>query len=148
MMQLLVAIGFSLDDAELCRKIVGKKLVDKVKEWKQKIYDKVKENRLPENLGDILWKILDDSSKYSFNLSHSLATSYLSALTVYLKYKYPTEFYCACLNNARDLTKAGETPQDQIAAIKKELEYFKIELLPHQSFVVNDSNKLEYVLIN
>ena len=47
-----------------------------------------------------------------------------------MKYKYPTEFYCACLNNARDLTKAGETPQDQIAAIKKELEYFKIELLP------------------
>jgi len=89
---------------------VGKKLVEKVKEWKEKIYAKIKEQNLPENLGDILWKILDDSSKYSFNLSHSLATSYLSALTVYLKYKYPAHFYCACLNSAKDLARAGDTP--------------------------------------
>lgn len=130
MMKLLECVGFSLDEAEQCRKIVGKKLVEKVKEWKDKIYERVKQNNLPENLGNILWKILDDSAKYSFNLSHSLATSYLSALTVYLKYKYPLEFYCACLNNARDLAKPGETPQDQIAMIRKELEYFKIELLP------------------
>lgn len=130
MMQLLVAVGFTLDDAEQCRKIVGKKLVDKVKEWKDKIYKKVKENNLPENLGDILWKVLEDSSKYSFNLSHSLATSYLSALTVYLKYKQPLDFYCACLNSIKDLTKPEESVQDNIAIVKHELDNFSIKLLP------------------
>lgn len=130
MMHLLMAVGFTADESELCRKIVGKKLVEKVKEWKDKIYAKIKERNLPENLGDILWKILDDSSKYSFNLSHSVATSYLSALTVYLKYQHPAEFYCACLNSAKDLAKAGETPQDQVGFITEELPYFGIKLLP------------------
>lgn len=62
--------------------------------------------------------------------SHSLATSYLSALTVYLKYKHPAHFYCACLNSARDLAKAKETPQDQVGFIAQELPEFKIQLLP------------------
>lgn len=68
MMQLLMAVGFTADEAETCRKIVGKKLVEKVKEWQAKIYAKVTAQGLPESVGDVLWKILDDSSKYSFNL--------------------------------------------------------------------------------
>lgn len=68
LMQALVAIGFSLDEAEICRKIVGKKLLKEVKEWEQKIKDKVKENKLPEEIGGIVWKVLDESSRYSFNM--------------------------------------------------------------------------------
>lgn len=58
--------------------------------------------------------------------SHSLATSYLTALTVYLKYKYPKEFYLACLNEAKEKTKHTES----IAQIQKELRHFNISLLP------------------
>lgn len=146
MMQLLVAVGFTPDEAETCRKIVGKKLVEKVKEWKEKIYAKIAEKGFDQSLGDVLWKILDDSSKYSFNLAHSLATSYLSALTVYLKYRYPAEFYCACLNSAKDLAKMGETPQDQIAYVNRELSHFGIKLLPPSmtkskvDFTIEDGN--------
>jgi DNA polymerase III alpha subunit len=57
--------------------------------------------------------------------SHSLATSYLSALTVYLKYKYPVQFYWACLNNVKNLTD----PLEEISAIQKELGHFGIKLL-------------------
>jgi DNA polymerase-3 subunit alpha len=126
MMQMAVAVGFSLEEAEQLRKVVGKKLVDKVKEWKDKIYERCKINGFGTEIGDILWKILEDSAKYSFNKSHSLATSYLSALTVYLKYKYPVEFYWACLKNANNLA----APLDEITAIQKELQHFGIKLLP------------------
>lgn len=68
MMQMSVAVGFTLDEAEQLRKIVGKKLVDKVKEWKDKIYKKCEDNGFDKEIGDILWKILEDSAKYSFNL--------------------------------------------------------------------------------
>lgn len=58
--------------------------------------------------------------------SHSLATSYLSALTVYLKYKYPVQFYWACLVSTKDLAN----PLEEITAIQSELKHFNIQLLP------------------
>lgn len=128
MMQMSIAIGFTPEESEQLRRIVGKKKVDEVKEWKEKIYQKCKENNFEEKIGDILWKILDDSSKYSFNASHSLSTSYISALTVYLKYKYPLQFYLACLKNVNKF----QNPIDEIKAIAGELQYFNIKLLsPH-----------------
>lgn len=125
MMQMAVAVGFTLEEADVLRKIVGKKLVDKVKEWKDKIYAKCAANGFDKEIGDILWKVLEDSAKYSFNLSHSLSTSYLSALTVYLKYKYPVEFYWACLCGVNDLA----SPLEEITQIQKELQFFNIRLL-------------------
>lgn len=67
MMRMAHKIGFTLEEAETLRKIVGKKLVHQVAEWKQKIYDKIKENNLDSKVGDILWKVLEDSANYSFN---------------------------------------------------------------------------------
>jgi DNA polymerase-3 subunit alpha len=78
MMKMAHKIGFTLDEAEILRRIVGKKKVKEVKEWKQKIADKIKENKLDEEIGDILWKVLEDSANYSFNKSHSISYAALS----------------------------------------------------------------------
>lgn len=126
MMQMSVAIGFTLDEAETLRKITAKKLIEKIKEWKDRVYQKCEEGGFGKEIGDIFWKILDDSSKYSFNFSHSLATAYLSALTVYLKYKYPTQFYWACLKAVKNLAN----PVEEISFIQQELSEFNIKLLP------------------
>lgn len=67
LMQLLMIVGFSADESETCRKIVGKKLLDKVREWQQKILDKTKESGFEKEIGELIWKILNDSSSYSFN---------------------------------------------------------------------------------
>lgn len=67
MMEMAVAIGFTLEESEILRRIVGKKKVEEVKIWKQKIYDKCQEHGFNKEVGDILWKILDESSRYSFN---------------------------------------------------------------------------------
>jgi hypothetical protein len=67
MMQLANAIGFSLEQAEVLRRVVGKKKINEVKEWEQKISEKIKEQGLPEELGSMLWKILEESASYSFN---------------------------------------------------------------------------------
>jgi hypothetical protein len=101
---------------------VAKKKHDEVQQWEARVNAKIKENNLPEEVGRIFWKVLEDSSSYSFNLSHSLAVSYLGALTVYLKYKYPTQFYYACLKATKD--------QAEISQIQKEMEVFGIKLLP------------------
>jgi len=67
LMQLAVVIGFTLDDAEIIRKIVGKKDLQKVKEWKVKIYKKVEEKGFSKEIADAYWKVVNESASYSFN---------------------------------------------------------------------------------
>jgi DNA polymerase-3 subunit alpha len=126
MMQMAHKIGFTLDEAEILRRIVGKKKVAEVKKWKKKIAEKVKQNNLDPDVGDVLWKVLEDSANYSFNKSHSLAYACLAASTVYLKFKYPKEFFLALLK----MTRHEPDPVKEISKIAKEFDLFGIELLP------------------
>lgn len=128
LMRMVSAVGFSLDEAETVRRIVGKKNVKEMIEWEDKIKNKVKENGIDEKVSEILWKVAKDSANYSFNFSHSLSYASLSAITVYLKFKYPKEFYSSLLN----ISRYEQNPIEEISKICPELQYFGIELLaPH-----------------
>ena len=126
LMKMAVKLGFTLDEAEQLRRIVGKKKVEKMQEWKQKIEAKVIENSLPIEAGDILWKVAEDSANYSFNKSHSIAYSTLAAWTIYLKFNHPQEFFLALLK----MTNSEPTPQAEVSKISQELPQFDIKLLP------------------
>ena len=126
LMKMAVKVGFTLDESEQLRRIVGKKKVEKMKEWRIKISDKIKSQKLDPEIGDILWKVAEDSANYSFNKSHSIAYSNLSAWTTYLKFKYPQEFFLSLLR----MTRFEPNPQEEISKISKELDKFNIKLLP------------------
>ena len=135
MMKMAHMIGFTLDEAEVLRRIVGKKKVSEVKKWKKKIKDKVKENNLEKEIGDVLWKVLEDSANYSYNKSHSIAYAALSAATAYLKFNYPQEFFLALLV----MTKHEPDPLELISKTNRELSEFDIKLLsPHLLKSEND----------
>ena len=125
MMKMAHKIGFTLDEAEILRRIVGKKKVNEVKKWKKKIKDKVKENNLDKEIGNILWQVLEDSANYSFNKSHSIAYGALAAITTFLKFKYPKEFFLALLR----MTRFEPDPISEIAKVSRELPKFNIKLL-------------------
>lgn len=125
-MQMANKIGFTLDEAELLRRIVGKKKRAEVKKWKKKIKDRVKEQNLDPDIGDILWKILEDSANYSFNKSHSISYAALSASTIYLKFKYPQQFFLSLLK----MTRHEGDSISEISKIQKEMASFNITLLP------------------
>ena len=63
--------------------------------------DKIEENKLPEEVGDILWSVVEDSANYSFNKSHSLAYANLAAWTAYLKFKHPQEFFISFIKDVK-----------------------------------------------
>ena len=67
LMKMAVQLGFTLDESEQLRRIVGKKKVDQMSTWREKIDKKISENNLPEEAGDILWRVAEDSANYSFN---------------------------------------------------------------------------------
>ncbi|MEK6879026.1 MAG: hypothetical protein AABY22_05430, partial [Nanoarchaeota archaeon] len=142
LMKMLNKIGFSLDEAEICRKIIGKKLLNEVNEWKDKIYNKVKENKLDKEIADTVWKILSESVNYSFCAAHAYFYSVLSAQTIWLKFKYPKEFFLALL----ELSQHEPEPFEILTKIQQELKYFNIQLLPpsldksSMNFTIENSN--------
>ena len=126
LMKMAVKVGFSLDESEQLRRIVGKKKVEDMPAWKAKIEDKIKERNLDPVIGDVLWKVAEDSANYSFNKSHSISYAYLAAITVYLKFNHPQEFFLSLLKMSRFEPNAHE----EIAKISQELSFFDIKLLP------------------
>lgn len=122
----LKAIGFDDVEAEMARRVFAKKKHHEVELQINKIKEKLLQNNLPKEVGDVVIKLAEEGANYQFNLSHSLATSYLTALTVYLKYKYPLQFYVACLNSAKNKPDFV----NRFGQIYKELQYFNIRLLP------------------
>ena len=116
-MKMAHKIGFTLDESEILRRIVGKKKVSEVRKWKKKIKDKVKQNNLDEEIGDILWGVLEDSANYSFNKSHSISYAMLAAITIYLKFKYPKQFFLSLLK----MTRHEPDPIQEISKIQREM---------------------------
>ena len=53
LMKMAVKVGFTLDESEQLRRIVGKKKVDQIEAWKQKIEDKIKENRWTKEMASL-----------------------------------------------------------------------------------------------
>tara|TARA_R110002110_G_scaffold26873_1_gene98269 strand:+ start:1193 stop:3769 length:2577 start_codon:yes stop_codon:yes gene_type:complete len=126
LMKMAVEIGFTLDEAEQLRRIVGKKKIDLMPIWKEKIKDKIEERGLDSAIGDVLWRVAEDSANYSFNKSHSIAYATLAAWTTYLKFSYPQEFFLSLLK----MTQFEPTPQVEVSRISQELPHFDIKLLP------------------
>jgi len=126
LMKMATKVGFSLDESEQLRRIVGKKKVDQMVAWQQKIRDKVLENNLDPVIADVLWKVAEDSANYSFNKSHSISYANLAAITLYLKFNYPQEFFLSLLKYAQ----FEPNPHEEIHKITQELSYFDIKLLP------------------
>ena len=139
LMQMAVKVGFSLDESEQLRRIVGKKKAKEMPAWKQKIADKIEANNLDQEVGEILWKVAEDSANYSFNKSHAISYATLSAWTVYLKFKYPQEFFLSLLK----MSKFEPAPHEEITKISQELRSFGISLLAPDLALSNMDFSLE-----
>ena len=126
LMKMAHKVGFTLDEAEILRRIVGKKKVSEVRKWKNKIKDKIKDQNLDPEIGNVLWDILEDSANYSFNKSHSISYAALAAITIYLKFKHPQEFFLSLLK----MTRHESDPMLEISKINQEMDRFNMKLLP------------------
>ena len=92
--------GYTLAEADNMRKIIGKKLRDKMKLEEDKLVSGCVSNGIPKDKAEELFAQIKDFAQYSFNKAHSVAYSIISYRTAWLKYHYPIEFYTALLNNA------------------------------------------------
>lgn len=150
-------LGYSLSDADQVRKILGKKLTMEMTdlrngngEWKGKGYfdkaeliDPPEEGELPGRMPHDIWSTLENFSKYSFNLSHSIAYAIIAFRTLYAKYNAPAEFFMACIR----------TNPDEVGKYVAEARRMGIEILPpdidhSESEVSIKKNKIYFGLAN
>ena len=118
--------GFSKEEGELLRRGIGKKKAAEVAKWEEKLYAAGEEKGIPKETTDWFWKTVEACADYSFNKSHAFSYATLSAQTVYLKNKYPQEFFIECLS----IAQGKQDPLTEISLIQEELRHFGIQLLP------------------
>ena len=99
--------GFTLGQADILRKAMGKKKKDVLAEQYVKFHDGMIANGYSEDCCKTLWGILVPFADYAFNKSHSAAYGLIAYWTAYLKANFPTEYMAAVLTTQTDKDKLG-----------------------------------------
>lgn len=101
--------GFSLGEADIMRRAMGKKKKELMAEQREKFTEGCKAaNNIDKKLATLLFDNIETFAGYGFNKSHSVAYSYVAYQTAYLKGNYPVEFLCALLTSeSNNLSKVA-----------------------------------------
>jgi DNA polymerase-3 subunit alpha len=91
--------GYSLGEADLVRRAMGKKKREELDKHKEKFTRQAVERGHEKEKLDKLWQSMEGFADYAFNRAHSFAYGYLAYQTAYLKAYYPTHFWAAVLSN-------------------------------------------------
>jgi len=122
--------GYTLSEADLMRRAMGKKKREEMALHKEKFITGAVERGIKQEKAEKIFSLMEQFSDYGFNRSHSVAYAYLAFQTAYLKAHFPEHFYAAVLSSeAQDAAK--------VFKYSKELRTQKISLLPPD---VNESN--------
>jgi DNA polymerase-3 subunit alpha len=90
--------NFSLSDADILRRAMGKKKSEEMKKQKEKFIEGTKKNKIPAQKAQKIFDLMLKFAEYGFNKSHSAAYAVISYHTAYLKAHYPVEFMAALLS--------------------------------------------------
>lgn len=118
-----VLAGFTLGQADLLRRAMGKKKKAELDKQFEGFSSGMRTNGYSEDAITTLWNILLPFSDYAFNKAHSAAYGLLSYWTAYLKAHYPAEYMAALL------TSVGEN-RDKMALYLGETRRMGIRVLP------------------
>ena len=91
--------GFSLGQADLLRRAMGKKKPEEMEKQKSLFIEGAKVLHYSEKKAEKLFDLMAYFAGYGFNKSHSAAYALVTYHTAYLKAHYPTEFMAALMTN-------------------------------------------------
>jgi DNA polymerase III subunit alpha len=91
--------GYSLGEADLLRRAMGKKKVEEMAQQREKFVDGAKAKGFPPKKAERVFDHMEKFAGYGFNKSHSAAYAYLAFITAYLKTHFPTEYMSALLTS-------------------------------------------------
>jgi len=94
--------GFSMAQADNMRKAMGKKIKEKMQQFREEFLRGAGKNEVPKKSAEEIFKLILDFADYGFNKSHGVAYSILAYYTAYLKTHYPLEFLAVSMEGRKD----------------------------------------------
>jgi len=118
-----VMAGYSLGEADILRRAIGKKKIEIMKKEKQKFFEGTKKKGYTEKIADTVWGYIEKFAGYGFNKAHSASYAMIAYQTAWMKVHYPVEFMTAVLT-------AESSNTDKFPLFIDECKRLKIEILP------------------
>ncbi len=91
--------GYSLGDADLLRRAMGKKKAEEMAKQRERFVKGALERSFNQKKVEKIFDLMEQFAGYGFNKSHSAAYAYLAFVTAYLKAHYPVDFMAALLTS-------------------------------------------------
>lgn len=91
--------GFSLGEADLLRKAMGKKDFKVMRAQQAQFMAGARERGVSERETEQIWDMMLQFAGYGFNKAHAVCYAWIAYQTAYLKAHYPSFFMCAMLNS-------------------------------------------------
>ena len=91
--------GFSLGQADILRRAMGKKKPEEMEKLRVKFVEGARQKKIAEKKAEKLYELIQKFAGYGFNKSHAAAYAVVCYQTGYLKAHYPTEFMAALMTS-------------------------------------------------
>jgi len=117
-----VMSGYSLGEADLLRRAMGKKIKEEMDKQRGRFCDGAVERGITAEKASYIFDLVTKFASYGFNKSHAAAYALVAYHTAYMKANYPVEFMAAIMT-----LDMGNT--DKLAAFKMELQRMEVPLL-------------------
>jgi DNA polymerase III subunit alpha len=92
-----VLSGYSLGEADLLRRAMGKKIKAEMDKQRKRFVDGAVQNGVDKGRAQYIFELVAKFAGYGFNKSHAAAYALIAYQTAYLKANYPTEFVAASM---------------------------------------------------
>ncbi|MBW3672421.1 MAG: DNA polymerase III subunit alpha [Acidobacteria bacterium] len=115
--------GFSLGEADLLRKAMGKKKKEMMEEQRDKFVKGAVANNFDAAKAEEIFNFIEPFARYGFNKSHSVAYALLAYQTAWLKAHHPRHFMAALMSSEMDKT-------DSVVKFINESSHMGIRVLP------------------
>jgi DNA polymerase-3 subunit alpha len=100
-----VIAGYSLGEADLLRRAMGKKIASEMDQQRERFMQGAAERKFSADKAGHIFDLMAQFAGYGFNKSHSAAYALVAYQTAYLKTHYPVEFMAALLTSVTSKTE-------------------------------------------
>ena len=129
--------GYSLGEADILRRAMGKKKVEVMAEQREIFLSRAKERNYDAKKSGELFDLMAYFAGYGFNKSHSAAYAKIAYQTAYLKANYLPEFMACLISLETDNT-------EKMSFYLEEAKDLKLEILPPEI----NSSEVEFTVVD
>ena len=115
--------GFTLAEADIMRRAMGKKIKSLMDELAIKFVAGAEEKGIKKKKAEDIFALIEKFAQYGFNKSHSAAYAYVAYQTAWLKTHYPAEFMSANLTSEMGVI-------DRVVILNNECKKLGMEVTP------------------